>query len=253
MLRLLLLPKSSYCCIANPPKCPNVFFFSSMNASQSTLNNYTSLHRLSTIYYAYYTLHSYLKEPFTSSPPLTLFNTSRYVANQINVDSGGMPPKGISMLYVYIPCSKFEFLNEKKKFSCIHYSAVLYTLSKQAKVLSANKLYLQVNNRLQSLKAPAGIQEQVDVSVIYIENSVLLNSKSVPIDSYVFFIAQVNFISSKSCPGGFNDPEELLPLCYKCSNYSSHLRGNRCPSCQSDYMFSFVSFGMCITFNAVCI
>lgn len=72
-----------------------------MNASQSTLNNYTSLHRLSTIYYAYYTLHSYLKEPFTSSPPLTLFNTSRYVANQINVDSGGMPPKGISMLYVY--------------------------------------------------------------------------------------------------------------------------------------------------------
>lgn len=46
------------------------------------------------------------------------------------------------------------------------YSAVLYTLSKQAKVLSANKLYLQVNNRLQSLKAPPGIQEQVDVSVV---------------------------------------------------------------------------------------
>ncbi|KAJ6643007.1 Intraflagellar transport protein 122 like [Pseudolycoriella hygida] len=161
---------------------------SSMNSTEPSLN-YTSLHQLSTIYYAYSTVHSYLKEPFTSSPPLTLFNTSRYVANQINVDSG-MPPKGISMF------------------------AVLYTLSKQAKVLSANKLYLQVNNRLQSLKAPAGIQEQVDV----------------------------NFISSKACPGGFNDPEELLPLCYKCSNYSSHLRGNRCPSCQSDYMFSFVSF-----------
>lgn len=72
-----------------------------MNASQSTLDNYASLHRLSTIYYAYSTLHSYLKEPFTSSPPLTLFNTSRYVANQINLDSG-MPPKGISMLYVYM-------------------------------------------------------------------------------------------------------------------------------------------------------
>lgn len=160
------------------------------------LVKFQKLHRLSTIYYAYQTLHSYLREPFTSSPPLTLFNTSRFVANQISVDSGSggvLPPKGISMF------------------------AIFYTLSKQAKVLNANKLYLQVNNRLQSLKAPASIQEQVDI----------------------------NFISSRSCPGGFNDPEELLPMCYKCSNYSTHLRGNRCPSCQQDYIFSFVSFGKC--------
>lgn len=32
-------------------------------------------------------------------------------------------------------------------------------------------------------------------------------------------------------------------MCYKCSNYSSHLRGNQCPSCQQNYIFSFVSFG----------
>lgn len=40
----------------------------------------------------------------------------------------------------------------------------MYTLSKQAKILSANKLHLQVNSRLQSLKVPPGLQEQVDVS-----------------------------------------------------------------------------------------
>lgn len=49
---------------------------------------------------------------------------------------------------------------------CCGGSAILYTLSKQAKVLAANKLHLQVNNRLQSLKAPPGIQDQVDVSIV---------------------------------------------------------------------------------------
>lgn len=62
------------------------------------IKTYKKLHNLSTIYYAYNTIHSYLKEPFTSSPPLTLFNTSRFVSNQITQHGGGMPPKGISML-----------------------------------------------------------------------------------------------------------------------------------------------------------
>lgn len=104
--------------------------------SDAAVKQFKSLLKLSSIYYAYSTIHSYLREPFTSSPPLTLFNTSRFVANQIE---GGIPPKGVSMF------------------------AVLYTLSKQAKVLGANKLHLQVNNKLQTLKAPPGIQEQVDV------------------------------------------------------------------------------------------
>lgn len=60
-------------------------------------NEYESLQRLATIYYAYNTIHSYLTEPFTSNSPLALFNTSRYVANQITVN-GGLPPPGISML-----------------------------------------------------------------------------------------------------------------------------------------------------------
>ncbi|XP_050096761.1 intraflagellar transport protein 122 homolog [Anopheles aquasalis] len=155
--------------------------------SSGAVEEYRSLLKFASIYYAYNTINSYLKEPFTSSPPLTLFNTSRFVVNQIN---GSNPPKGISLFAVY------------------------YTLSKQAKVLGANKLHLQINNKLQSLKIPAGIQEQVDIS----------------------------YITSRACPGGFNDPEELLPMCYKCSNYSPHLHGNRCPNCQQEYIFSYVSF-----------
>lgn len=61
------------------------------------MQKFKSLQRLATIYYAYNTIHCYLTEPFTSNSPLTLFNTSRYVANQISVD-GGLPPTGISML-----------------------------------------------------------------------------------------------------------------------------------------------------------
>ena len=59
-------------------------------------DEFEGLLKLASIYYAYSTIHSYLKEPFTSNPPLTLFNTSRFIANQIGV--GNAPPKGISML-----------------------------------------------------------------------------------------------------------------------------------------------------------
>lgn len=31
-------------------------------------------------------------------------------------------------------------------------------------------------------------------------------------------------------------------MCYRCSNYSPHLHGNRCPNCQQEYVFSYVSF-----------
>lgn len=56
-------------------------------------------------------------------------------------------------------------MNNFVRYLVLVFSAILYTLSKQAKVLSANKLHLQVNNRLQSLRAPPGIQDQVDVSL----------------------------------------------------------------------------------------
>ena len=150
------------------------------------ISEFKLLLQLASIYYSYTTIHSYLREPFTSSPPLTLFNTSRFIVNQIS----GSPPRGVSMF------------------------AVFYTLSKQAKVLGANKLHLQINNKLQTLKAPPGIQEQVDI----------------------------NIMNSRSATGGFNDPEELLPMCYKCSNFNMHLSGNQCSNCQQTFVFSYVSF-----------
>lgn len=65
--------------------------------SHADTARYENLHRLATIYYSYATIHSYLTEPFTSYSAPALFNTSRFIANQIGVDSG-LPPKGISML-----------------------------------------------------------------------------------------------------------------------------------------------------------
>lgn len=43
------------------------------------------------------------------------------------------------------------------------FSAILYTLAKQAKELNYKKLNLQVNNRIQSLRVPQNLREQVDV------------------------------------------------------------------------------------------
>jgi intraflagellar transport protein 122 len=142
---------------------------------------------IASIYYAYAIIHSYIREPFTSSPPLTLFNTARFIVNQIGNEP---PPKGISLFALY------------------------YTLSKQAKILGSMKLHLMINNKLQNLKAPAGIQEQVDMSII----------------------------NSRASLGGFSDPEELLQMCYKCSNFNMHMSGNKCSNCYQKFIFSYVSF-----------
>lgn len=65
--------------------------------TNEALVKFENLHRLSTIYYAYATIHNYLTEPFTSYSAPALFNSSRFVVNQIGADHG-LPPKGISML-----------------------------------------------------------------------------------------------------------------------------------------------------------
>lgn len=98
---------------------------------------FKTLARLSSVYYAYSVIHAYLREPFTSNPPLTLFSICRFVANEIG---NKQPPKGISLFVVY------------------------FALSKQAKALGATKLQLQVNSKLLSLKVPPGIKNQIDVS-----------------------------------------------------------------------------------------
>lgn len=98
------------------------------------------LFKLANIYYAYDALHKYLQEPFTNNPPLTLFNISRYVANQLEKDA--VAPKGVNLF------------------------TVLYTLAKQAEVLEAHKLNFTIHNKLKLLKPPDGLYDQVSVSVL---------------------------------------------------------------------------------------
>lgn len=57
------------------------------------------------------------------------------------------------------------------RFISFRFSAVLYTLAKQAKELNYKKLNLQVNNRIQKLRIPSTLQEQVDVSEILLDQN----------------------------------------------------------------------------------
>lgn len=51
--------------------------------------------RIAKIYYAYNIIHNYLKEPFTSHSTTSLFNASRYLANEMESKK---PPRGISLM-----------------------------------------------------------------------------------------------------------------------------------------------------------
>lgn len=179
---------------------------------EQNFREFERLLKLANIYYAYDVLYRYLQEPFTNNPPLTLFNISRYVANHLEKDA--VAPKGVSLF------------------------TVLYTLAKQAETLDAHKLNFQIHNKLMQLKPPDGLYDQVAVSLIASLQVCCMSSYF----AEIFSPQQIKYIGSRASPGGFNDPEELLPMCYKCSNYSSHLHGNRCPSCDQPFVFSFVSF-----------
>lgn len=43
------------------------------------------------------------------------------------------------------------------------YSSILFVLSKHARILGANKLALQIIDKLQGLRAPANLQDQAEV------------------------------------------------------------------------------------------
>lgn len=105
---------------------------------EQSVREFERLQKLANIYYAYDGLHKYLQEPFTNHSPLTLFNISRYVANQLEKDA--VAPKGVNLF------------------------TVLYTLAKQAEALDAHKLNFQIHNRLKHLKPPEGLYDQVAVS-----------------------------------------------------------------------------------------
>ncbi|KAK3103245.1 hypothetical protein FSP39_017787 [Pinctada imbricata] len=90
----------------------------------------------------------------------------------------------------------------------------LYALAKQSKNLGAYKLARYAYEKLQSLRVPARFQEAVDLG------SVMIRSKP------------------------FQDSEELLPMCYRCSTTNPLLNnnGNFCINCSQPFVHSFVSF-----------
>lgn len=90
---------------------------------------------------------------------------------------------------------------------------ILYTLAKQAKKLGANKLAKQLFDKIQTLKIPHKFEEQVEIAAI----------------------------SSRARP--YSDPEELLPMCYRCSTYNAlAASSNNCFNCGQKFVYSFVSF-----------
>ncbi|XP_061187800.1 intraflagellar transport protein 122 homolog isoform X3 [Saccostrea echinata] len=90
----------------------------------------------------------------------------------------------------------------------------LYALAKQSKNLGAYKLARYAYEKLQTLRIPSRFQEAVDLG------SVMIRSKA------------------------FQDSEELLPMCYRCSTTNPLLNngGNCCVNCRQPFVHSFVSF-----------
>lgn len=98
--------------------------------------------------------------------------------------------------------------------SLVKHSTMHYTLAKQARTLGANKLAKQLFDKLQSLRIPPRFQEQVEIATI----------------------------SSRARP--YSDPEELLPMCYRCSTYNPLAANSKtCVNCGQKFVYSFVSFG----------
>lgn len=68
---------------------------SEQNAIDHHLNEYKNHLRIAKVYYAYSVIYNYMKEPFTTHSPVSLFNVSRFIFNE--VENKGVP-KGVSML-----------------------------------------------------------------------------------------------------------------------------------------------------------
>lgn len=95
---------------------------------------------------------------------------------------------------------------------------IIYSLVKQARLLGANKLVMQLLDKLRTMKIPGNLLAQVETSTL----------------------------AARSYP--YRDPEELLPLCYKCSTFNpllptNNVSGSNCTQCGLKFQYSFVMFG----------
>lgn len=90
----------------------------------------------------------------------------------------------------------------------------LYTLAKQSRQLQAYKLARYAYDQLQEMRIPVHLQETVNLG------SLMVRSKP------------------------FQDVEDLLPMCYRCSTTNPLLnsKGNHCVNCQQPFVHSFVNF-----------
>lgn len=74
----------------------NLYFFSRVqNPIDFHLKEYHGHLRIAKIYYAYSVIYNYMKEPFTTYSPVSLFNVSRFILNEVEYKGA---PKGVSML-----------------------------------------------------------------------------------------------------------------------------------------------------------
>lgn len=106
-------------------------------------------------------------------------------------------------------CKKIKYV-----YSLTFGSTVLYTFAKQARVLGANKLAKSLFDRIQNLRVPPKFQEQVEILTV---------------------------ASRARLP---NDPEELLPMCYRCSTYNPLINcSDKCFNCGHKFVYSYISFG----------
>lgn len=95
---------------------------------------------------------------------------------------------------------------------------IMYALVKQARLLGANKLAMQLLDRLRGMNIPKHLLTQIETWMIAIK-------------AYTY-----------------RDPEELLPLCNRCSTYNpllpaNNVSGNSCAQCGLKFQYSFVMFG----------
>ena len=105
-----------------------------------------------------------------------------------------------------------------KRFEGVSQLTITYALMKQARLLGANKLVMQLLERLRGMKISKNILAQIETWAI----------------------------AAKACP--YRDPEELLPLCYRCSTFNTLLPANNapknsCAQCGLKFQHSFVMFG----------
>jgi len=175
-----ILAKECFEEVTNPPHALT-------DQDQRMLERYHDMYSRAQIYYAYYFVYRCMDEPFRTVFPSTLLNIGRFLLCKLS-DNAELP-YGVSLAYV------------------------LHTLAKHGEQLGAYKLARYAYNKLQSLKIPAGWQDQIDLACVI----------------------------TRSKP--FSDKEDLLPVCYRCGTVNPlNSHGDVCVNCGAAFVRSYLTF-----------